>query len=221
MGTTTTKKKKKDDDAKHGGSISALLYNPSMWWLNIACALVLAVKVALGDLIVLWLVEERGYTGAAAGGVVFWLEVGFGAGSLTCGWLSDKFCGGSRSLVNLVAQGAATAALAILFLGPPPAPSLTVPALVFLVGAGINMPATLIGMVASEKVPPSLAATACGIVGGVGYLGASLCGYPLGNLVVVYGWEFARIVLVCVSGLGALALLPLYWSDLPSTNKTQ
>ncbi|KNC51704.1 regulatory protein UhpC [Thecamonas trahens ATCC 50062] len=206
---TAKKAAVKEAVSGNASSVSALLTNPSMWWLNLACAFCLAVKVALGDWLVMWLEEKRGFDKASAAALIFWLEVGYGSGSLTCGWISDTFCGGSRAKVNLWAQVVASAALGWLFYGPLPAPQLSLPAVVFVFGAAINMPATLIGMVASEKVTPSLAATACGIVGGVGYLGASLCGFPLGALVQAYGWPMAETLLVTFSVGAAIAMVPL------------
>lgn len=186
---------------------------PSIWLLNAACALNIAAKSSVNDWLVLWLVEARGYDRGAAAGLTSYLEIGFSAGSLLSGWVSDRYLHGSRNAVNLYGQLVASLAITMLFFGPTVAPALTLPVLIFVFGACINTPGTLIGMVASENVPPRLAATACGVVGGFGYLGAAAVGLGLGSVTQSAGWNTGLALLAGIAILCNAALLPLWWNE--------
>jgi OPA family glycerol-3-phosphate transporter-like MFS transporter len=129
-----------------------------------------------------------------------------GVSVILAGWLGDRLGPGGRSLVMLAGCAAATVVLwllgSIAF-----APHAAAP--VWLVGlAGFLMLGPysyLAGAISLDLGGKRGGATACGIIDGVGYLGAMLAGENVARLNIAYGWSGALRVLSGVALLTTLA----------------
>ena len=85
-------------------------------------------------------------------------------------------------------------------------------ACLFALGLGINGPKTMLSMAVRDAVPREIAATAGGVFGLVGQLGASASGYGLGHALELYGWgSFVHTLHHATVLLVALLLPPALW----------
>ena len=140
------------------------------------------------------------------------------AGTLLAGWVSDRFSGGRRGpvlatmLLGLVASLMGLAHLQALsaHFGIA-AQTLAVP-LTGLVGFCLLGPYSMVGggVVALDFGGRDAAATAAGLLDGVGYLGASLAGVGVAAIVERSGWPGAWQALAALSGLSVVLSVPLW-----------
>jgi len=134
-----------------------------------------------------------------------------GASVLIAGWLSDRLGQGGRAAIIFV--GCLSTAGVLLLLG-----------YLDFADAGL-LPVLLVGLVGFLMIGPysylagaiSLdlggkqgSATACGIIDGVGYLGAILAGDSVARISVAYGWSGAFRGLACVALLTSMAAAVFY-----------
>ena len=139
-------------------------------------------------------------------------------GTLLAGWISDRFSGGRRGpvmaamLLGLVASLVGLAHLQGLSaqLGLEPQ-TLALP-LTGLVGFCLLGPYSMVGggVVALDFGGKDAAATAAGLLDGVGYFGASLAGVGVAALVERAGWSGAWQALAALSGLSVILCIPLW-----------
>lgn len=81
-------------------------------------------------------------------------------------------------------------------------------ACLFALGMGINGPKTLLSMAVRDAVPMEIAASAGGVFGLVGQVGASASGYGLGHALERYGWSSFVHILHHATLLLVVLLLP-------------
>ena len=186
-----------------------VLKNKFIWILALAYFFVYVIRTAINDWSVLYLVEAKGYSLAAAGFCVCWFEVGGIFGSLTAGWASDKIFKGRRGPINVLFSLAVIFAVAGLWFSPPGAVAVDA-ILMFTIGFLIFGPQMLIGIVAVELSHKKAAASANGFVSWIGYLGAASAGYPLGKMAQVWGWYGFFASLAICGAACVLLLLPLW-----------
>lgn len=128
-----------------------------------------------------------------------------GSSVLLAGWLGDWLGRGGRAAVILV--GTALAAVVLWLLGSPAMSesSLSPVWLTGLVGFLVLGPYSyLAGAISLDLGGKRGAATACGIIDGVGYLGAMLAGSSVAILSNDYGWAGAFRAMAFVAVLTAL-----------------
>ncbi len=129
-----------------------------------------------------------------------------GASVLLAGWLGDRLGQGGRATVILAGCLGTAAVLGMLAYGRFEMGSWTPVGLVGLVGFMMLGPYSfLAGAISLDLGGKRAAATACGIIDGVGYLGAILAGGAVARLSVDYGWPGAFKALAVVALLTALA----------------
>jgi OPA family sugar phosphate sensor protein UhpC-like MFS transporter len=189
--------------------IDYVLKNRYLWVLGFAYFFVYAIRTAVNDWSVLFLVEHRDYTLLGAGMCVLWFEVGGFFGSLAAGWLSDRLFQGRRGPINTLFCLGVTGALGLMWSVPSDIP-LVNSLLMFAIGFLIFGPQMLIGVAAAELSHKSAAGSATGFIGWLGYLGAAFAGYPIGLATQQYGWEGYYLILVGC-GLGSVVLLTPLW----------
>lgn len=186
-----------------------VLNNKYIWMLAIAYFFVYAIRTAINDWTVFFLVEEKGYSLVTAGTCIFSFEIGGIFGSLAAGWASDKIFGGKRGPINVLFSLLVIGALIALWCLPSNAPFIAMSVL-FILGFLIFGPQMLIGIVAAELSHKKAAATATGVTGLISYCGAAATGYPLGKLTQVWGWYGFCLVLGACALISALLLLPMW-----------
>lgn len=141
------------------------------------------------------------------------------AGTLAAGWLSDRVAGGRRGPV--MAAFLAGLVLALLGLAFLPAvasrfPDLSTATVAFvLVGlAGFCLlgPYSMVGggVLALDFGGQRTAATAAGLLDGIGYLGAALAGVGVARVVQAWGWGTAFAMLAGLAAATILLTAPLW-----------
>ena len=158
-----------------------------------------------------YFVEVVGSTGAQAASQSALFPLLGGASVILAGWLGDRLGQGGRSLVMLA--GCALTTVVLWLLGTLEfAPHALAP--VWLVGlAGFLMLGPysyLAGAISLDLGGKRGAATACGIIDGVGYLGAMLAGDSVARLNIAYGWSGALRALAGVALLTSLAAVVFF-----------
>jgi len=186
-----------------------VLKNKFIWLLAASYFFVYIIRIAINDWGTLYLVEAKGYSLLAAGGCLFWFEIGGIFGSLVAGWASDKIFGGKRGPINVLFSLGVIGALGAFWFSPPNAPLLDA-IWIFIVGFLIFGPQMLIGMVAAELAGKKAAGSANGFVNFVAYIGAATAGFPLGVVCQYFGWKGFFVAVALCGALSVALLLPLW-----------
>ena len=133
-----------------------------------------------------------------------------GVSVLVAGWMSDRLGLNGRSLVLFGGLAAGTACLFALAQVPGHVNPWLPVALVALIGFLLMGPYSyLAGAMSMDFGGETGAATAAGIIDGVGYLAGVLSGDTMARITVQYGWRNAFAALACVCLLTAVVALVL------------
>ena len=197
--------------------LKLLLARPSFW-------IVLALSFSLTlirETFSLWMPRYFADLGAANAAAVLkstaFPVLGL-TGTLLAGWVSDRFSSGRRGpimavmLLGLVASLLGLAHVhGLAARAGVEAQTLALP-LTGLVGFCLLGPYSMVGggVVALDFGGKDAAASAAGLLDGVGYLGASLAGVGVAAVVDHAGWAGAWQVLAALSGLSVVLCLPLW-----------
>jgi sugar phosphate permease len=133
-----------------------------------------------------------------------------GVSVLVAGWMSDRLGLNGRSLVLFGGLTAGTACLFALAQVPGHINPWLPVVLVALIGFLLMGPYSyLAGAMSMDFGGETGAATAAGIIDGVGYLAGVLSGDTMARITVLYGWRNAFVALACVCLLSAVVALAL------------
>ena len=183
---------------------------PALWLLVLANACVYFVRYGVIDWAPLYLTEVRGFSFEAASWAFFGFEYAAIAGTLFCGYLSDRHFRGRRAPVNVLFLSLVTISLISYWQSPQ---GETWYAILPLISMGflIYGPLMLIHVHIIDVVPLPFAGTAAGFCGLFGYLfGATSANLLLGKVMDIYGWD-ACFQLLMATSLFALGLMLLLW----------
>ena len=187
-----------------------VLKNKFIWVLAAASFFIYAIRTAVNDWSMLYLMETKGYSLIDSSMCVFCFEAGGFCGSLSAGWISDVIFRGKRNPVNVLFS-AAIILPALGFQAFTAYNQILDGLFLFLLGFFIFGPQMMIGISAAELSHKRAAATATGFTGCFAYLGAAAAGAPLGAIIKSAGWHDYLLVLSSSALVSALLLLPL-WS---------
>ena len=143
-------------------------------------------------------------------------ELGGFIGALVAGWGSDKLFNGNRGPMNLIFAAGILLSVGGLWLMPF-ASYVMQAACFFTTGFFVFGPQMLIGMAAAECSHKEAAGAATGFVGLFAYLGASLSGWPLAQVMDIWHWTGFFVVIAIAAGISALLLLPFLNAQAPRT----
>eukprot|EP00911_Craspedida_sp_UC1_P000716 UC1_evm1s547 len=148
----------------------------------------------------------KGVDAATVPGLVAAFEVAGIVGSLTAGYVSDRYYHGVRGPVMLMyASGLLIGFLALFMISPGNPWALTL--ITVWVGFCQFGPQTLFGLWAREVSDPALSSMVSAILGTCSQLGVALAGYPLLRLKQALGWD----AVFCGLILAAVILLTTLW----------
>ena len=187
-----------------------VLKNKFIWLLAVANFFVYIVRTGVNDWTALFLMETKTYSTIGAGGCVSLFEVGGFLGSLAAGWSSDYLFRARRGPVNVLYALGMLISIWLFWLIPGGYVWLDSIAM-FLIGFAIFGPQMMIGLAAAELSHKKAAATATGLTGLLGYLGAAVAGYPFGVLIETMQWSGFFLGMGVCCAMSILVLLPL-WS---------
>lgn len=182
------------------------------WTFWVVCALSMGttlIREAFGLWTPAYFVEAVGFTtGEAAEKSALFPLLG-GVSVLLCGWLSDRL--GSAARAALVFAGLLLSGVMLLCLGLGPRSSTSAVVLVSLVAFCIIGPYSfLAGAISLDFGGKQGAATASGVIDGIGYLGGVLAGDTMARLSVAFGWNGFFIALAGIAFLTSTAGL-VFW----------
>lgn len=130
------------------------------------------------------------------------------AGTLLCGWVSDKIFKGWRSGAGILFLAGVGIALLAYWLMPYSAPIWVFYLLIAIIGGLIYGPVMLIGLQAIDLSPTNVAGTAAGFTGLFGYLlGATLASSGVGLLIHNFGWNIAYGFLIVVAVIAVILMM--------------
>jgi OPA family glycerol-3-phosphate transporter-like MFS transporter len=199
---------RKSSRARRHDFYQYILYNPALWALAFANLFVYLTRYAIIDWLPSYLIQVRGFSPESASLSYSLYEISGIAGTLLCGWISDRFFQGRRAPAAVLFLGLVTIVLSVYW-QLPSAYVFLINFCLFLLGFLIYGPVMLIGLHALDLVPKSVAGTAAGFTGLFGYVGGATCANALfGWIVQHYGWDggFKLLLLSCFMSTFFLSL---------------
>jgi len=187
-----------------------VLNNKLVWYVCFANFFVYIVRIGVLDWAPTFLVEKKGSTLISAGSNVALFEIAGIFGAFFAGFVSDRVFKGRRGPVNVIFMLALIFFLFYFWKIPAGNPWLDAGALI-AVGFLVYGPQMLVGVSAADFATKKAAATASGLTGTFGYIGATVCGVGTGFVVDNWGWDGGFIFYLTAAVLGTLFFM-LTWS---------
>lgn len=187
-----------------------ILTNGWVWVVSVSNFFVYVVRIGIVSWAPKYLMEAKGFTLKEASSSVVAFEAAGIFGAYFSGWLSDTVFKGRRGPVSAGFMLCLTAFILALFFVPS-GHVLTMAAIFAALGFFVYGPQMLVAVAATDFSTKVASASAVGLTGLFGYLGASFCGIATGVLVDKYGWDGA-IWLYTGSAIVGFTLLALTWN---------
>lgn len=169
---------KAEESAADGKSVGdyqrEVLRNPAVWMLALASAFMYISRYAVNSWGIFFLESQKGYTNLEASSVISISSVCGIVGTVSSGWVSDRFFGGRRMVPALAFSLMNIVGLSLFLLGPSGQPTLDIVAMIVFglaIGALICF---LGGLMAVDIVSKKASGAALGVVGVASYAGAAL-----------------------------------------------
>lgn len=192
------------------GALAALLRKPSLWLIGISYFFLTLCRYALMFWLPLYMVSSLKYSLQASGYLSSLYELIGIAGAILAGYISDRFSQSRRAPVAAIML----CGFGIVLLAEPAFTRFGLVGTALAISlAGIFSfgPDTLLSGAGAQDIGEAkAAATASGLVDGIGHLGAVFSPYVVVYVSQRYGWDSLFFVLACAALLGAAALLPIW-----------
>jgi sugar phosphate permease len=197
-------------DRTSWAELKGLLCKPSLWTIGISYFFLELCRYGLMFWLPYYMVQQLHYNVAPAGYVSSLYELIGIVGALLAGYISDRFNQSRRAPVSAVML----CGLGLVMLFQP------VLARSGLVGIGLAIslagllsygPDTLLSGAAAQDVGETrLAATASGLIDGIGHLGALFSPYVVISISERYGWDRLFVVFAATAFVAGIVLLPMW-----------
>ncbi len=210
---------KNEPEPEAGDSIGKhqleVVKHPGIWMLALANSCLSVARYGMGNWGPLYLQVSKEYSGAAAGSLLAVYPIAEIIGSVTSGYVSDKFFGSRRNAPALIYGILEIGALAALYLIPPGHRLLDSAALAVFGFALGGLLVFLGGLMAIDLVSRKAAGAAMGLVGLLTYIVAgiqdTLSGYLIdASKTIVNGAPVYSFRMVFAVWIGALVLSTLF-----------
>lgn len=188
-----------------------ILSNPWVWVVSVANFFVYVVRIGILSWAPKYLVEAKGFTLVQAGISLSAFEVSGIFGAYASGWLSDTVFRGRRGPVSTAFMVCLIGFTLALF-AVPSGQLLAMTALFSALGFFVYGPQMLVAVAAADFATKVASASAVGLTGFFGYMGAAFCGLATGILVDHYGWNGA-LWLYAGSAVVGTILLATTWNQ--------
>ena len=196
--------------------LAVIVTNRFIWALAIGNLFLYIVRYGLLTWSASFLVSQRGMSVVSAGWLLGLFEFAGLFGGLSAGWISDLKSDGRRGPVMTLYMLILAAAISCLWFAPA--------GNVFVIGCAIAAcgffvygPLMLVSVAAAGHVRPDMAASAAGLSGLFGYIGATLSGAGLGATAEHAGWPAVFALLLSSSFISALCFAFTIRAPLPGT----
>jgi sugar phosphate permease len=198
------------------GGVAALLRKPSLWMVSMSYFFLELCRYALMFWLPLYMVTRLKYTLQTSGYLSSLYELIGILGAVAAGYISDRFSQSRRAPVSAIML--CGFGIVLLF-----EPALSKYGLVgtaiaiSLAGIFSFGPDTLLSGAGAQDIgEPKAAATASGLVDGIGHLGAIFSPYVVVFVSERYGWDCLFLVLAGAAFLAGAMLIPI-WNLKPSS----
>jgi sugar phosphate permease len=197
-------------DRTSWADLKMLLGKPSLWTIGISYFFLELCRYALMFWLPYYMMQQLHYGVATAGYLSSLYELVGIVGALLAGYISDRFNQSRRAPVSAVML----CGLGLLMLFQPVFVRLGFAGIAFVISlAGLLSygPDTLLSGAAAQDIGEARsAATASGLIDGIGHLGALFSPYVVISMSERYGWDSFFLVLAATAFLAGLVLLPLW-----------
>jgi sugar phosphate permease len=187
-----------------------ILTNGWVWLVSVANFFVYVVRIGILSWAPKFLVEAKGFTLVQAGFSLSAFEIAGIFGAYASGWLSDTVFMGRRGPVAAGFMLCLIVFTLALF-GVPGGHVVAMTALFAALGFFVYGPQMLVAVAATDYATKVASASAVGLTGLFGYLGAAFCSVATGVLVDRYGWNGA-LWLYAGSAVVGCAILAVTWN---------
>jgi sugar phosphate permease len=199
-------------------ALAGLLRKPSLWMVSISYFFLEMCRYALMFWLPLYMVNRLRYGLQASGYLSSLYELIGIAGAVLAGYASDRFSQSRRAPVSAIMLGCFAVVLVL-------EPALTrfglagTAVAISLAGVFSFGPDTLLSGAGAQDIGEArAAATASGLVDGIGHLGAIFSPYVVVFVSRRYGWDHLFFVLSGAAFLAAAVLMPI-WNLRPSLRR--
>jgi sugar phosphate permease len=199
------------------GGVAALLRKPSLWVVSTSYFFLTLCRYALMFWLPLYMVTRLKYSLQASGYVSSLYELVGILGAVAAGYISDCFSQSRRAPVAVIML----CGFGIILLCEPALSSFGIVGTAIAISfAGVFSfgPDTLLSGAGAQDIGElKAAATASGMVDGIGHIGAIFSPYVVFFVSQRYGWDMLFVVLAGAAFLGAALLIPI-WNLKPSSH---
>jgi len=172
-GDVTEAQKKAEDEKSVGEHQKAVLKNPAVWMLALASAFMYISRYAVNSWGIFYLEAEKGYSIVEASSIISISSVCGILGTISSGWVSDKFFNGKRNLPAVIFGLMNILGLTLFLFGPSNHVSIIASMIVFGLAIGALI-CFLGGLMAVDIVSKKASGAALGVVGIASYVGAGI-----------------------------------------------
>jgi OPA family glycerol-3-phosphate transporter-like MFS transporter len=182
--------------------------NRYLWAIAVANAFVYFVRYGVVNWIPTYLETAKGFSFKEASWAWSFYEWAAIPGTITCGWVSDRYFKSKRAPATILFMALTLVAVVVYWFNIHGPLWIDYAALI-AIGFLIYGPIMIIGLHALDLVPKKAAGTAAGFTGFFGYVfGSAIAGTGVGWIADHYGWNgvFITMVACCVLTMGFVAL---------------
>jgi len=191
-----------------------ILTNRWVWIVSISNFFVYVVRIGILSWGPKYLQESKGFSIGQSAWTGSAFEIAGIFGAYGAGWLSDRTFGGRRGRVSVLFMLALTATVFGL-LGVPHGNVPVMMGVFALLGFFVYGPQLLVAVAAADFATKQASASAVGLTGLFGYVGASACSLATGRLADRYGWDSVVWLYVGAALAGAALLATTWWKRSP------
>jgi phosphoglycerate transporter family protein len=198
--------------------VKHILTNKFIWLISLINLFIYIVRIGLLDWAPSFLIESKGLTIIQATNTAAIFEISGIAGAIAAGWLSDTVFRGRRGRVSVMFMLLLVFSVFSILYVPSNAPYLMALTL-FGVGFFVHGPMLLVAVAAVDFSTKKAAATAVGLTGLFGYIGAFIANYGTGLISERWGWDYVIYFYLASALIGTVLLLLTWNSRSPTLDK--
>ena len=191
--------------------VKYILTNKLIWIVSVVNLFIYIVRIGILDWAPSFLKESRGLSLLESAASTATFEIAGIVGALAAGWLSDGVFKGRRGRVSVIFMVLLVFSV-LMILYVPSNNAYLMSATLFAVGFFVHGPMLLVAVAAADFATKKAAATAVGLTGLFGYIGAFIANYGTGLISQRWGWDYV-IYFYLASALIGTVLLLLTWNS--------
>jgi phosphoglycerate transporter family protein len=188
-----------------------ILPNRALWLVCLANFFLYVVRMGFFNWAPTFLQEARGSSPIGSSFQSAFFEISGIFAGIFAGYVSDRWAGGRRNAVCAVFVALLILSLLLFWVAPNGKPFID-GILLVVIGFFVYGPQSLAGIAGAEFGSGQAAATANGLTGLFGYMGAIFSGFGVGLIIDHFGWNRAIFFYICCAA-ASLFFFALNWSQ--------